>query len=216
MPEFLIGQRKYRTKEDAKKAVRAVLRGYPVGSTVDDPEHHQLLLDLLHMHPEAAVKIGPGVEAFAIAPPLWGPHPGFQVIQTDGTPNDFSYRDCFKPRTYRQQVLNVMRDEVKQTSTDYFEARRAADTLISDLSGQPLASTDTAVSYFQGPSFNAIAEEFAESLGGWETIELTSSAEQGLGRLVDRDLAERWFIHHKERAVLGLLTKQESLRLPRR
>lgn len=192
-----------------------MLRGYPVGSRVDDPEHHRLLLDLLDMHPYAEDKIGPGVEAFAIAPPQRGPYSGFQVIRTDGTRIDFSYQDCLKPRTYRQQVLNVMGDEVRQTKSDYFEARRAADTLISDLSGQPLASTDIAVSYFQGPAFNAIAEEFAESLGGWETIELTSSAEQGLGRFVDRDLAERWFIHHQERAVFGLLSQQENRQRPR-
>ncbi|MFD7917466.1 DCL family protein [Streptomyces sp. NPDC059752] len=216
MAEFHIGQRTYRTKGKAQEAVRAVLRGYQVGSTVDDPEHHLLLLDLLDMHPNAEDKIGPGVEAFAIAPPPRGPHPCFEVIRTDGTRIDFSYKDCLTPRTYRQQVLNVMGEEVKQTKTDYFEARRATGTLVSDLSGQPLASTDTAVSYFQGPSFNAIAEEFVESLGGWEAIELTGSAHQGLGRFVDRDLAEGWFIHHQSRAVLGLLTQQESLRRPRK
>ncbi|MFD3997151.1 DUF3223 domain-containing protein [Streptomyces sp. NPDC058583] len=155
------------------------------------------------------------MEAFAIAPPQRGPHPGFRVIRTDGTHVDFSYLECLKPRTFRQQVLNVMGDEVKQTKTDYFESRRAAGTLHSDSSGQLLDTANTAVSPFQGPSFNEIATEFAESLGGWEAIELTSSAEQGLGRFVDRDLAQRWFDHHRSRAVFGLLTQQESRRLPR-
>ncbi|WP_327740464.1 DCL family protein (plasmid) [Streptomyces nojiriensis] len=215
MPEFRIGQRTYPTKGKAQEAVRAVLHGYPVHRTVDDPEHHLLLLDLLDMHPYAEDKIGPGVEAFAIAPPPRGPHPCFQVIRTDGTRIDFSYQDCLKPRTYRQQVLNVMGDEIRQTKTDYFEARRAGGTLLSDFSGQPLDGTNTAVSYFRGPSFNEIAEEFADSLGGWEAIELTSSAEKGLGRFVDRDLAERWFIHHQDRAVFGLLSQEESRRRPR-
>lgn len=216
MPQFSIGHRTYRTKGDAKEAVRTVLYGYPVGSTVDDEEHHLLLLDLLDRHPHAEIKIGSGVEAFAIAPPQRGPSPGFRVKRTDGTHIDFSYLECLKPRTYRQQVLNVMGDEVKQAKTDYFESRRATGTLRSDSSGQLLDTTTTAVSYFQGPSFNEIATEFAESLGGWEAIELTSSAEKGLGRFVDRDLAQRWFAHHQSRAVFGLLSRQESLRLPRR
>uniref|UniRef100_UPI002F908769 DCL family protein n=1 Tax=Streptomyces virginiae TaxID=1961 RepID=UPI002F908769 len=215
MPQFSIGHRDYPTKKDARETIRAILHGYPVGSTVDNEEHHLLLLDLLDMHPRAEDKIGPGVEAFAIAPPQRGPHPGFRVIRTDGTPIDFSYLECLQPRTYRQQVLNVMGDEVKQTKTDYFESRRAAGTLRSDSSGQLLDTANTAVSYFQGPSFNEIATEFAESLGGWEAIELTSSAEKGLGRFVDRDLAQRWFDHHHSRAVFGLLTQQESLRRPR-
>lgn len=109
-----------------------------------------------------------------------------------------------------------MGDEVKQTKTDYFKSHRATGTLRSDSSGQLLDTTTTAVSYFQGPPFNDIATEFAESLGGWEAVELTSSAEKSLGRFVDRDLAHRWFAHHQNRAVFGLLTRQESLRLPRR
>ncbi|MFJ3575902.1 hypothetical protein [Streptomyces rubiginosohelvolus] len=40
------------------------------------------------------------------------------------------------------------------------------------------------------------------------SIELTSSAEKGLGRFVDRDLAQRWFAHHQGSAVFGLQTRQ--------
>ncbi|MCQ6557017.1 DCL family protein [Streptomyces sp. C10-9-1] len=215
MAEFWIGQRWYRTKGAAQEAVREVLYRYDVGSTVDQEDDHLLLLDLLDMHPEADDKIGSGVEAFAIAPPQRGPHPGFEVIRTDGSRIDFSYLTCLKPPTHRQQVLNVMRDEVKATANAYFEARKAAGSLISDESGAPLESTDTAVAYFRGPSFNGIAREFADSLGGWEAIELTSSSEKGLGKFRDRDLAERWFVHHQERAVLGLLSGQENRRRPR-
>lgn len=72
------------------------------------------------------------------------------------------------------------------------------------------------MSYFSGPWFVDIAEEFAEAVGGWEAIEMTPSPEPGLGRFKDRDLAERWFGHHQKRAVLGLLSKHENQRRPRR
>jgi len=214
--EFSIGHRRYRTKGDAKEAVREVLYQYTVGSIVDQEDHHLLLLDLLDMHHEADDKIGPGVEAFAIAPPQRGPYPGFEVIRTDGSRIDFSYQTCLKPPTYRQQVMNVMRDEVKSAINTYFESRKTIGSLVSDQSGTPLNSSNTAVSYFRGPSFVDIAEEFAKTVGGWEAIELTSSTEPGLGRFKDRDLAERWFSHHQERAVLGLLSSQENQRRPRR
>ncbi|MFE0925946.1 DUF3223 domain-containing protein [Streptomyces mutabilis] len=215
MAEFWIGHRRYRTKGEAREAVREVLYRYTVGSTVDEEEDHLLLLDLLDMHHEADDKIGLGVEAFAIAPPQRGPYPGFEVIRTDGSRIDFSYQTCLKPPTYRQQVLNVMRDEVKSATNAYFESRKAADSLLSDQSGTPLESTNAAVSYFRGPSFVDIAEEFAETVGGWESIEMTPSTEPGLGRFKDRDLADRWFSHHQERAVLGLLSTQENQRRPR-
>ncbi|MFF0479414.1 DUF3223 domain-containing protein [Streptomyces sp. NPDC004284] len=215
MPEFWIGHRRYRTKKDAGEAVQEVLYRYTVGSIVDGEEDHLLLLDLLDLHHEAAEKIGPGVEAFAIAPPQRGPYPGFEVIRTDGSRIDFSYLTCLKPPTHRQQVLNVMRDEVKATINAYFASRQAAGTLLSDQSRTPLETTNTAVSYFRGPSFVEIAEAFARSAGGWETIELTPSTEPGLGRFSDRDLARQWFTHHQERAELGLLSTRENQRRPR-
>lgn len=216
VPELWIGQRRYPTKKAATDAVRAVLYRYRVGETVDLEEDHLLLVDLLGMHHEAEDKIGCGVEAFAVAPPQRGPYPGFEVIRTDGTRIDFSYQTCLKPPTVRQQVLNVLRDEVRGQINAYFEQRKDAGSLVSDQSGEPLDSTNTAVSYFQGPAFVDIAEEFAATVGGWEAIEMTPSTEPGLGRIADRALAEQWKNHHRERAVLGLLSAQENLRRPRR
>ncbi|MFG2400361.1 hypothetical protein [Streptomyces lydicus] len=68
--------------------------------------------------------------------------------------------------TYSQQVMNVMRDEVKPDINAYFESRRMAGSLTSDQSGVALESNRIAVSYFQGPSFVAIAEEFASAADG--------------------------------------------------
>ncbi|MFG2094609.1 DCL family protein [Streptomyces sp. NPDC048612] len=216
MPEFWIGHRRYRTKGEAKEAVRAVLYRYPMGSIVDQEGDHQLLLDLLDKHHEAEDKVGPGIDAFAIAPPQRGPYPGFEVLRTDGSRIDFSYQTCLSRPTYRQQVMNVMRDEVKTHVNTYFEARKEAGSLTSDQSGVPLNSSNTAVSYFRGPSFVVIAEEFAGTVGGWEAIEMTPSTEPGLGRFRDRQLAQQWCSHHQERAVLGLLSSQENQRRPRR
>ncbi|MFG2646005.1 DUF3223 domain-containing protein [Streptomyces sp. NPDC048370] len=100
-----------------------MLYRYSVGSIVDEEEDHLLLLDLHH---EAADEIGSGVETFAIAPPQRGPYPGFEVTRTDGSRIDFSYLTSLKPPTHRQQVLNVMRDEVKATLNTYFELRQIA------------------------------------------------------------------------------------------
>ncbi|SEG85188.1 Protein of unknown function [Actinacidiphila yanglinensis] len=216
MAEFWIGPRKYRTKGTAEEAVRAVLYRYQLGETVDAEEDHLLLVDLLDMHHEAAEKIGPGIEAFAIAPPQIGSSPGFEVVRVDGSRIDFSYKTCMKPPTVRQQVLNIMRSEVQPQANGYFEARKEAGRLVSDQSGQQLDSSDVAVSYFRGPAFVDIAEEFAAMVDGWDSIPMTPSTEPGLGRIADRELAERWKDHHQERAVLGLLSKKENQRRPRR
>ncbi|MFG2463370.1 DCL family protein [Streptomyces sp. NPDC048523] len=216
MPKFRIGSREYPSKKAAQEAVRDVLYGYSVGSTVDQEADHLLLLDLLDMHEEADAKIGVGVEAFAIAPPLQGPYPGFEVIRTDGTRIDFSYLACLKPPSYRQQVSSAMRVEVKDDVSAYFTSRVAANTLLSDESGRTLDIADTHVSYYRGPSFAELAAAFAHDVGGWDAIELTTSSDPGRGKFTDRALAERWREYHQEHAVLALLSSQENLRRPRR
>jgi hypothetical protein len=215
LPEFWIGSRQYPSKKAAQEAVRDVLYGYSVGSIVDQEADHLLLLDLLDMHAEADTKIGVGVESFAIAPPLKGPYPGFEVIRTDGTRIDFSYLACLKPPTYRQQVCAAMRLEAEANTTAYFTARAAANTLVSDQSGRPLDITDTHVSHYRGPSFAELAAAFAHDNGGWDAIELTTSSDPGRGQFTNRQLAERWREYHQAHAVLALLSSQENLRRPR-
>ncbi|WP_198357257.1 DCL family protein [Streptomyces fildesensis] len=215
MAEFWIGQRWYRTKGDAEDAVREVRDRYSEGDKVDRLEDQELLLDLLAMHTEAEAKIGCGVEAFVIDRPLRGKHSGFKIIRTDGSEIDFSFHACLKPPNYRQQVLSAMRAEVADTVNAYFNSRVAAGSLESDQSGAPLDPANAHVSYFQGAAFVDIATGFADEVGGWDAVELTPSTAAGFGMFTDRALAKRWHDHHKEHAVLGLLTPQENLRRPR-
>ncbi|MET9671238.1 DCL family protein [Streptomyces sp. NPDC006475] len=191
-----------------------MLHGSPVG-TVLSGEDHDLIRDLLDMHHEAALKIGVGVEGIRIAPPQIGKYPGFEVIRTDGTTLDFSYKTCLTAPSLRSQAHNVMRAEVDDKTTIYFEARIEEGTFISDESGVPLDPRDTAVSYFRGPSFAQIADQFARMEGGWAAIALTPSTDKGLGRFVDNRQLERWRDHWDDNAELGLLTIAENRRRPR-
>ncbi|MFD8597652.1 DCL family protein [Kitasatospora sp. NPDC059646] len=214
MAVFRIGHRQYRTKEEAKKAVRAVLHKYPVGTELEG-EEFELIRDLLDLHHDAGKKIGGGVAAIRIGPPQQGRYPGFEVVHPDGKPIDFSYKTCFDPPTLRQQVHNVMGVEISDLKTEYFRSRIAAGTFTSDLSGVPLDTSDTAVSHFQGPPLFQIADAFAAAEGGWEAIPLTPTTDYGRGLFVDRAQADRWRAFWQDRAVLGLLTKAEDRRRPR-
>lgn len=215
MAVFWIGERRYKSKQAAGDAVRAVLHGHPVGTALSGDEF-DLIRDLLDMHPNAEEKIGTGVSGIQIAPPQQGPYPGFEAIRTDGSVIDFSYLSCLTKPSLRSHVHNVMRAEVSDLVSDYFEARYAAGTFHSDESGAPLDRGDTAVSYFRGPAFAQIADEFAEIEGGWGDITVTSSTSYGLGRFTDPDQLARWRFHWKAKAVLGLLTQAENRKRPRR
>lgn len=215
VPEVWIGSRRYATKKARQQAVQAILGRYGFGQVVDQEDDDLLLRDLLDMHPDAADKVGPGVDRFRIIPTPRGHHKGPEAVLVDGTKVAFSYQKCLDAPTQRQRVLDAMRTEVQPQVNAYFESRKAAHTLVSDESGQELSPAGAHVAYFQGPRFHDIALEFVEAVGGFDAIDLDSETARGLALFTDRALAERWHEHHREHAVLGLLSAEENLRRPR-
>ncbi|MFD5110315.1 DCL family protein [Streptomyces cinereoruber] len=214
VPEVWIGSRRYATKKARQEAVQAVLGRYGRGQTVDQEDDDLLLRDLLDMHPDAAEKVGPGVDFFRIIPTPRGHHKGPEAVRVDGSKAAFSYQKCLEAPTHRQRVLDAMRTEIQPQVNTYYEFRKTSNTLVSDESNQPLAPADTHVSYFCGPRFHDIAVEFVQAAGGFDAIDLTAETARGLALFTDRTLAERWHEHHQEHAVLGLLSAKENQRRP--
>ncbi|MVO90651.1 DUF3223 domain-containing protein [Streptomyces sp. p1417] len=215
MPEVWIGPRRYATKKDRKEAVQAILDRYSLGQDVDQEDDDLLLRDLLDMRPDAAEKVGPGVDRFRIIPTLRGHHKGPEAVRADGSKVAYSYQKRLDAPTHRQRVLAAMRTEIQEQVNAYYESRKAPHTLVYDESGQPLASDDTHVSYFHGPRFHDIAMEFVQAAGGFDAVDLTAEKARGLALFTDRALAERWHAHHQEHAVLGVSSAKENLCRPR-
>ncbi|MFZ3491789.1 DUF3223 domain-containing protein [Streptomyces sp. 5.8] len=214
MAEVWIGPRRYATKKARQGAVQDILARYGHGQVVDQEDDDLLLRDLLNMHPDATEKVGPGVDYFRVIATPRGNHKGPEAVLVNGDKVAFSYQKCLEAPTHRQRVLAAMRTEIQPQVNSYFESRNEANTLVSDETGQPLDTSDTHVSYFRGPRFHDIAVQFAGEAGGWDAVELTSETARGLALFTDRKLAERWHAHHREHAVLGLLSSKENLRRP--
>ncbi|MCX5078709.1 DCL family protein [Streptomyces sp. NBC_00513] len=215
VPEVWIGSRRYATKKARQEAVQAILSRYSLGQVVDQEDDDLLLRDLLDMHPDAANKVGPGVDRFRIIPTPRGHHKGPEAVLVDGTKVAFSYQKCLDTPTHRQRVLDAMRTEIQPQVNTYYESRKASHTLVSDESSKPLDPADVHVSYFRGPRFHDIALEFVQIAGGFDAVDLTAETARGLALFTNRALAEGWHAHHQERAVLGLLSANENLRRPR-
>ncbi|WP_331773354.1 DCL family protein (plasmid) [Embleya sp. NBC_00888] len=211
MAAFTIGSRCYPSKEAAKQAVRDVLYRYSPGDKVDRPDDVELLRDLLDLHPDADEKVGPGVAGFRVVRGERAGVHAFEVVHTDDNVLDFGIRKCFDPPSLRRRVLEAMSHEIEPNSTAYLDSRVQGRSLVSDLSGTPVATNAVRVSHFQGPQRDVIATEFVEEHGGWDAIELTGSRRPGRPRFVDRELADEWRAYHRQRAVLGLLTVDEHL-----
>ena len=79
-----IGERLYPTLGDAKNAVRNVVDSYADGEVVSDPDHIDLLLDVVYMHADPARKIGPGIAEFVVDHVPGTPNRGFKIVHVGG------------------------------------------------------------------------------------------------------------------------------------
>lgn len=87
-----LGEMRFEKKGDALIEVRRTLQRYSLGQRVLS-EDEDLLRALLARHPNAAGKIGVGVDHFMVRSADYGTR-CFWVVRTDGTTERFSYKEC--------------------------------------------------------------------------------------------------------------------------
>lgn len=153
------------------------------------------LVELLHRHPHADRKIGPGIRRIGIwnVPP-WGKR-GFYIERIDGTRTDFSYPKCLAPPNARQAVIAAMRQAIGE---QIIEFKKQAFAGVCEVSGEPLAWHDAHVDHAD-PVFADIAEDFAALYGGYENIKLLPSQDGLIGRPLHSDVAAHFQTYHRDR-----------------
>ncbi|MCW1750837.1 DCL family protein [Rhizobium acaciae] len=87
-----IGEHAFEKKGAAEEFLKAILYKYDIGDLVDAKDS-EILSELLHRHPEALLKIGPGIESFHVRKADFGTR-CFYVTRVDGTEEKFSARSC--------------------------------------------------------------------------------------------------------------------------
>ena len=88
-----IGPLSFSKKGDATDYFREMRYKYDLGDKVTH-EDAEILAHLVHMHPEAAEKIGAGIESFSVRTADYGTR-CFWVNRVDGTTERFSFRACY-------------------------------------------------------------------------------------------------------------------------
>ncbi len=216
------------SKTAAETAYRAILRdsGYEVGDRIDDPVHERMLLELLECHPEAGEKTGSGVDYFYIGRTADGSHSfavadgaiGIWIRRVDGSPEDFSYRTAIHSHSPKSDAKEAMRELVDARRLQYRDERFVdGHPVLSDLSGDPFPSRDSAQVIYIDPTWAQLTYAFAMSEGGWAKMPVHSghgAIRIGSG-LEDEAQADRWLEFHEVHAKFGLATASEAARRAR-
>jgi hypothetical protein len=93
---FVIDTRSFSKKGDATEFFRAMLNRYRPGDRVNDADSADLAA-LLKCHTEYAAKVGSGIDHFGVMSNVYDTQ-SFEIIRTDGTRDDFSYKHCITPK----------------------------------------------------------------------------------------------------------------------
>ena len=174
------------------------------------PEDESFLHELIDRHPDAARKIGAGIDHFEIRKNPKFPGKVFWLVRVDGTETDFSYRRCVNGAEplHRLQVLSALRAVISDQVIDFKRRALTPDARCS-LTGAPLNEENVHVDH--DPPFIEIARAFFEEVGV-ETIKLAPSGDGQIGRtLLDPDIARRWADFHRARATLFLTTAKANI-----
>lgn len=206
-PTFDLGPETFRTKSAARDRVRKLLNEWPLGQPLTDHDR-AMVLAAVARHPDAARKIGPGVQSIVVREQPPYNSRGFWLIRTDGSDVDVSYRECFQPSTPAAKVHTALRMEVTdQISAFRLGALVPGVTCPGGISpcGRVLENTpDTHVDHHD-PLFHELVSSFAQAFGGIRNLH-TRSVERGIGDyLVNRAIAGMWRDFHGQHARLRLL-----------
>ncbi|WP_256121550.1 DCL family protein [Shinella lacus] len=93
--DMVIGGEVFTTQAQARERFRSILYKYRLGETIDAADA-QFMTFALQRHPEAASKIGSGIQSFQVRAADFGTR-CFWVTRIDGTSEKFSFNACYKP-----------------------------------------------------------------------------------------------------------------------
>jgi len=194
------------TKRELCKRASAILWSGEI-----TPEDDVFLRELVKRHPQAATKIGVGIDHFEIRRGgrfyqnvLW-------LIRQDGTQTDISYCKCVNgDASHRTKVLAAMRAEIVDQIIGFRDRALMTDARCA-LTGVPLTRENLHIDH--DPPFIKIAEAFFEKIGGGaESISLMDDMDGALGRLLaDRAIALDWRRFHQARATLFLASAKANM-----
>jgi hypothetical protein len=88
-----VGSLQFDRKGDATEFFRSMLYKYELGDKVSE-EDAEILAELVAMHPEAAEKIGCGIQSFSVRTADYNTR-CFWVNRTDGSTEKFSLKSCY-------------------------------------------------------------------------------------------------------------------------
>ena len=208
--QIVIGTRCFSSKDAARKFVRSIVKSYSDYEKISDSAQDAFLRDLIQIHPDAAEKIGAGVDYFAIKhDDKTGKTRHFIIHRVDRSLADFSWLCCIDGRDWRKETIQTLRDAIADDIVAFRNAVFDLGDVRCAITGQPLSMECADIDHAPPLTFMCLVDEWL-SLHGirLEDINLGPSKDlQVVYEFADPELRASWKAFHHRRAVLRALNK---------
>lgn len=208
--QIVIGARCFSSKDAAKNFVRSIVKSYSDYERISDATHDAFLRDLIQLHPDAAEKIGAGIDYFAVKhDDKTGKTRHFLIHRIDKSLADFSWHCCIDGRDWRKETIQTLRDAVADDIVTFRNAIFDSGDVRCAKTGQPLSIQCADIDHAPPLTFMCLVNEWLSLRGiRLEDIKLGPSRDlQVVYEFADPELRASWKAFHRRRAVLRVLTK---------
>lgn len=212
---YTVNNQFFASQRELEQYTQAILRAARMGARLDR-DSEAFMADLLERHPSAERKIGCGVRAIWVrSNGKFGR--GFWIERTDGTWEDFSYKQCLRPFTHASKCKFAFRRAIDDQVIAVKSAVFYQDdmTLPCPITGEPMVWETAHVDHEPPHTFAALLEQYMERFGlTFDAIDL-AEARGGIGKQLPPDLAAHWAAWHQVHAVLRVISADANVRLVR-
>jgi hypothetical protein len=213
MAKITLGGIIFVNQEDAKSYLNCKMASYEIDTPIPDAEI-PLWFEVLQKHEWFDEYVTHGIHSFAAARSEQRPNLRNMVVVNDqGEQKPFSYYKYPSrgPLSKLAKVKAALRIEVGQQIIDYKTnvfAGRA--TVLSAISGKPLAERRCHVHHSVKPFLQIVDEFLISNKHRWNNMETESAGDTGY-RLRDRVVAVDWADFHRTHATLEVVSPEENL-----
>ena len=200
-----IGNRTFETQKaaiDHTRDLLLTLEPYQIVST--DTEGYDYLTDLVKRHPDAASKIGKGVDAFYVHRSVTG-HIALSIKRVDTSLVDVSWVTCVKakPKTNRDNLLAAMRAAVQ---TQIADAKSTyTPNMNCEICDTPIKTLSDSHVDHKNPTFLEIANGFIAQNESPQVFDDDPVRNNAIFTKDDAEYQKRWQAYHHQHATLRLV-----------
>lgn len=207
--KFYLGDYEYPTKNEFISEISSYLKTTK-SHVITDQEMTEKLSLLLHIHPSAEKKIGPGIKHFKVEKNTQGAGNSFVAVRIDDTEERFAYKKCItgQIQTKRSEILEALRFAVRD-QLFAFRKKLILPTICA-LSGNAIKKNEDLHIDHKIP-FSELVRKFLEIEN--TTLEnLNTSGNGEFLELADKELESKFKKFHEDNAILQPSLMKENIR----